>query len=239
MRKHQEMGPVLQLHENQLAVLKRSPLLRHLDDEVMEHLLDNATIRSYARRAYVPAADQSGELVSIVLSGSVLLWSMVDEGTKLVLNYLAPGDVVGLEFVARRAPGRKWLPSWAQAIQPVEICHIPAETISGVARIEAELAMSIVDVLSDRLETAQVRLIAHTYFPIKVRLAHLLARLARSQPHQAILVPHSMLAPMIGASREAVTRGLGELRQDGLIASDPNGRGIVVLDIEGLSCARW
>jgi CRP-like cAMP-binding protein len=71
--------------------------------------------------------------------------------------------------------------------------------------------------------------------PVVVRLAHLLAREAATDPEGEVHLTYQDMADMIGASHEEVGRQLPHLRHLGLVSSQWHRHGIVVPDSERLA----
>jgi CRP/FNR family transcriptional regulator len=70
--------------------------------------------------------------------------------------------------------------------------------------------------------------------PIPVRLARLLCKIAKTSPDHVVHETHEDLAGLIGASREAVTRVLSDLRKRGLVESLRHRPGLHVPDPDQL-----
>ena len=82
----------------------------------------------------------------------------------------------------------------------------------------------MVRLLSDRLREAEVRLAELAYMQVAARLANLVLRLSASEgimSREGIRIEttytHRQLGIMIGAKREAVSRAMTELQEEGAI----------------------
>ena len=101
------------------------------------------------------------------------------------------------------------------------------------------MALAIVRMLSDRLRQAEVRFAELAHKQVPARLASLILRLSASEgivDREGIRIDtpytHQQLATMIGSNREAVTRAMKQLRENGAV--EVAGRRIHLRDREVL-----
>ncbi|HZS92495.1 MAG TPA: helix-turn-helix domain-containing protein [Chloroflexota bacterium] len=100
--------------------------------------------------------------------------------------------------------------------------------VAQPAALDAVLAQSV------RLRVrVQQRILELATCSVRVRLAHVLARLGPAGLVSGL--SRDVLALMVGASREHVTRALDGLRAEGLVAYPAHGREIVLCDRERLA----
>jgi len=76
-------------------VLARIPLFRGLPHSELSQLLEHLHERPFAAGANVLIAEQPGEAVYVILSGSVKVYTIRPDGTEVVLAVLGSGEVLG------------------------------------------------------------------------------------------------------------------------------------------------
>jgi CRP-like cAMP-binding protein len=158
--------------------------------------------------------------VLILLAGRVKVVANSPGGSTTVLAVRGPGDIVGeLSAVA----GRRRMAS-VVALDPVSVLQVSGERFERALRDRPPVAQAVLRVMSDRLHDDSARRAVFATSTAAQRLELLLAELsarhgaARGDGVQ-ITLPFSQedLAGSIGASREAVVRGLRTLRDLGIV----------------------
>jgi CRP/FNR family transcriptional regulator len=121
-------------------------------------------------------------------------------------------------------------------LEPSVLLHLDAERFAALAVRRPELNTALVDELITRLRLAYRALAAHAFLSVRTRVAiDLIERANMRGPMNAGLqidVTQQSLADATGSVREVVSRALGQLRSQGVVAR--NGDGVTVLDPEGL-----
>ena len=81
-----------------VAHLKQIPLFQELEDQRLEGLAANCSIRQFEAGEFISleGADSKGGFIP--LSGRIAITKTADSGKELIVSLLAPGDVLGLQF---------------------------------------------------------------------------------------------------------------------------------------------
>lgn len=175
--------------------------------------------------------------VFAICEGQAKLVTTSKEGRILLLRVLGPGEMLGLAEAVLDTPHE----SSAIALESSILAVIPRETFIRFISSYPEACVKLTVALSEQYRFAQ-REEKFLGFgePSIVRLARLLLEWAaeRGVPGEdGVRIPlhlsHSDLAHAIGATRETVTRVLGNLSHDGLI--ERRADGIVILRREELA----
>ena len=130
----------------------------------------------------------------------------------------------------------------ARALVPSLVCTLKTEVVEGLIERNPGVGLAMVRMLSERLRQAEVRLAELAHKQVTARLASLILRLSASEgivSRDGIRIDtrytHRQLGTMIGAKREAVTRAMTELREEGAV--EVVGRRIHIKDHEALERA--
>lgn len=154
---------------------------------------------------YSPAEPVS--LLFIVKRGRVRLYRVGADGRSVTTAVLEPGAVFGEMDLL----GLRMRDTWAQALEPTDLCLMSRAEVRGLLFTDPRIALRIAESLSRRVDELEQRLTDLSCKNIDQRLASTLLSLARRQPDAPIKLTHQQLASIVGASRERVTTALGEL----------------------------
>jgi len=104
------------------------------------------------------------------------------------------------------------------------VCSLKTEGVQDLIESNPRVGIAMVRLLSERLREAEVRLAELAHLQVPARLANLIIRLSTSEgimSREGIRIPtpytHRQLGSMIGSHREAVTRAMIELREEGAV----------------------
>lgn len=191
--------------------------------------------RRFRRGAMLFHEGADAEQVLIVRSGRVKVASYTADGKEVVLAVRGPGELLGELSAIDGEP----LSASASALEPVEVLSVPAEDFRTFLGMRPKVAMTMLQAVSRKLRDADRKRIEFGAHDTVGRVCHRLVELAerfgeRSGDALRISLPLSQqeLAGWTGASREAVSKALHQLRSRGYIETAR--RGITVLDLAAL-----
>jgi CRP/FNR family cyclic AMP-dependent transcriptional regulator len=164
---------------------------------------------------------QEGEGKLYVLKeGRVQLYVTLPDEGEITLSVVEGGSIFGEMALAGEELGEVH----ARALVPSLVCSVQTKVVEGLIERNPEVGLAMVQMLSQRLRQAEVRLAELAHKQVPARLASLILRLSASE---GIVSPagiridtrytHRQLGTMIGAKREAVTRALNELAAKGAV----------------------
>jgi CRP/FNR family transcriptional regulator len=166
----------------------------------------------------------------LLLGGRMKTLRFSEDGRVMILDLLDAGEVFGeMALVAEDETE----PTYAEALEEVEIEMIPRFALDGVLRGRSALALAIARLMAARRKRLERRLETQVFQRVPVRLAYLLLELAErfGEPEERgtvvdISLSQQDLGNLIGASREIVSLTLSEFRRREAISM--LGRRIVV-----------
>lgn len=201
----------------------------------MEALMAWGHSRRYPRGAMLFHEGEDAEHVLIVRAGRVKVSSFTAEGREVVLAIRGPGELLG-ELSAIDGEPRS---ASASALEPVDVLSVPAEDFRAFLGMKPRVTISLMQMLSRKLRDADRKRIEFGSYDTVGRVCRRLVELAErfgetSETGVRITLPLSQqeLAGWTGASREAVSKALQQLRARGSIETAR--RGITVLDLASL-----
>lgn len=168
-----------------------------------------------------------------------------DTGRQVTMHYHHPGAIVGAPALllggaqneSERAR-RPWLllggrRVYGEALRDTLLLRLSASQFLQLARTEVSVAWPIAAYLAQRAVASQQMLADDMFLSIRERVARHILDLAVSQDDLLVVsAGHQEIADAIGSVREVVSRALGDLREEGLIAR--RGNQTVLIDIERL-----
>ena len=171
---------------------------------------------------------ESGTHCYAVLAGEVLVSTTTSQGATVVLGRRGPGSVIG-EFAALDAAPRS---ATVTARTEVTAVALTAAELEALLRGQPDLAISELRRLSRQLRTLSERYALRNE-ELRARVVNLLLTHLDETGQDTICSTRQELADWVGVTREAVTRTLRRLEEQGLVAL---GRSTVtVVDPAGLS----
>jgi CRP/FNR family transcriptional regulator len=166
----------------------------------------------------------------VLLEGRMKIVRFTEDGRVLILDLLDRGEAFG-ETALLSEEGME--PTYAEALEDVEVETFPRFALEGVLRSRSPLALGIARLLAARRKRLERRLETQVFQRVPLRLASLLLELAErfGEPKESgtvvdIALNQQDMGNLIGASREIVSLTLSEFRRRGAISA--LGRRIVV-----------
>ena len=191
-----------------------------LSPEEREQVARLCPERRFSKGSTIFSPGDAPDALYVLTSGLVTLSHLSEDGQESILRVFGPGDVFGELFLT--VPARPFL---ARALTASVVTVVPAKTFLRLLSSVPKIGFNFICVLSRHLaEIALDRGRAGHKWSAE-RLALTLSKLAaahgvKEKAGTAITLPltHQILADMIGASRETVTRHLRRLKRQGVVS---------------------
>ncbi len=207
--------------------LARVPLFKDLPHSELSRLLEHFHERPVPAGASVLIAEQPGEAVYVILSGSVKVHATRPGGTEVVLAVLGFGEVLG-EMSAVDSLGRS---ASVVTLEETNLLWMDQRAFSASVVSSRVLSRNLAEILSKRVRLANARLMSLASLDVPGRVASELLSLAREygqKSQEGTRIPMRLtqadLATMVGASRVSVNQALGQFRKRGAISIGKDGR---------------
>lgn len=136
-----------QFNAEELEVLRGSPLLKGIPDTVFDAFVQRALIRHVAHGAFLTQPGQPNPWIYILLEGQ--LGAYYDAEQQSLILRLVPGESI-MEI---NALGPELGTIYLVAQWPSKLAAIPAEAFREVLGMAPRLALQLLDVLGQRLQT--------------------------------------------------------------------------------------
>jgi len=220
-----------------LKDLNTITLFQDLTAEQLSWLDHHLHRQGFPAGSNIVMADQPGEIVYIIVSGTIKIYVQQMDGTEVILAILGPGDTVGelslLDSVGRSAN--------VVTMEPATLLWMDRATFWECLRTMPAITYKLTEILCGRLRLGNEQIKALAGLGIHGRVARQLLAMAEQYGRPTAtgdtLIPirltQSDLAGLIGASRESVNHVMVTYKQEKYISVDRKFR-ITIHNIEAL-----
>jgi CRP/FNR family transcriptional regulator, cyclic AMP receptor protein len=207
-------------HETVVSLLAGLDWFSSLTQEELDGLARGARTLEWEPDQIVFEEGERGDECFVLQSGAVKVLRRFPDGRRITLARLSAGSVVG-ELALFNGERRS---ASVQATEPTIAVALAGSDVMGILRTDPEAALSVAITLADRLRAANERLFEHALATVAGRVAATLlaqveARLAQGAKSLNVEVVGNStdIARLAGASREAATRVMHWLENEGVI----------------------
>jgi CRP-like cAMP-binding protein len=211
------------------------PFLAGLTADEVAALRARAVARRFARGATIAYQGEMPARVVVIERGFVKVTGVTEDGKEVVLAFRGPGDIIGEVSVFSGEPRS----ATVRALEPVEGLALTAADFDALLAQHPRIALVLLDVVIERLKEADRQQFEFAAYQTIERIARRLLELTErfGEPCDdgvriSLRISQEELAGWAGASREATSKALHDLRAIGLV--DTQRRSVTVRNVEGL-----
>jgi CRP/FNR family cyclic AMP-dependent transcriptional regulator len=220
------------------ARLGRIALFANLPPEHLGQLSELLHCKTFAAGTTLMTADQPGESVYFIVSGTVKVHIEQENGGDVIISILGPGDSVGemsaLDNVNRSAS--------VAMLEESMLFWLDRETFRRCVATIPALAYNLSCVLSARLRTANEQIQSLAAFDAETRIARQIVAFAERYGQQAangdlyipIRLTQTDIAALVGASREHANKILVSYKERNYLSVD-QAHHITVHDLQAIA----
>ncbi|MCB1008863.1 MAG: Crp/Fnr family transcriptional regulator [Acidobacteria bacterium] len=217
--------------------LAEIPLFEGLPPERLERLNETLHKKSVPAGTNMITAEQPGEVVYVLLEGTVKILIEQLDGREVILAFLGAGDTVG-EMSLVDSSGRS---ANVMTMEKCTFLWMDKKTFSELLKHVPEFAQNLVKLLASRLRMANEQIQSLSSLDVAGRLARQLLAFSERYGHEEeegtripLRLTQTDLAELVGASRERVNQVMVDFRQRGFLSVDSTHR-ILVHQPDGLA----
>jgi CRP-like cAMP-binding protein len=211
------------------------PFVARLTADEVAALRSRAVARRFARGATIMHQGEVPGRVVLIERGYAKIVTTTEDGRDVVLAFRGPGDIVG-EAAALSGEPRL---ATVRALESIDALAIAAADFDAVLEQHPRIALVLAREAIARLREADQLQLEYAAFQTIERIARRLVELCErfGEPCDdgvriSLRISQEELAGWAGASREATSKALHDLRQIGLIGTER--RSVTVRDVDGL-----
>jgi len=215
-----------------IELLRTLPLFSVLTDEQLANLTPFLRRRSYPPRALILCSGETAEGLYFILAGNVHVIHEDGDAREVIIAALGPNEFFGESSLFQTTPRLQS----AQAQSTCEIFFIPRALLLQLLQRNSAAAMFMVQTLAKRLAAAERQIASFALIDVYGRVARVVLEHARLRDGEYVVELRStVIAAMVGASREMVSRVVREMIANGLLRRVK--RKLIVLDHASLGVA--
>lgn len=210
--------------------LAEIPLFSGLPAERLERLAGTLRKKAVPAGTNMITAEQPGEVVYVILEGTVKILIEQVDGREVILAFLGAGDTVG-EMSLVDSSGRS---ANVMTMEKCTLLWMDRATFQDLLRNVPEFAQNLVKLLAGRLRMANEQIQSLSSLDVAGRLARQILAFADryGEPENGgtqipLRLTQSDLAELVGASRERVNQVMVEFRQKEFLSVDSTHRILV------------
>jgi len=212
------------------SALAEIPLFQNLPQDRLKRLTEILRKKTVPSGTNMITAKQPGEVVYVVLEGTVKILIEQMDGREVILAFLGAGDTVG-EMSLVDSSGRS---ANVMTMEKCTLLWMDRATFQDLLRNVPEFAQNLVKLLAGRLRMANEQIQSLSSLDVAGRLARQILAFAEryGRPDEGgtripLRLTQSDLAELVGASRERVNQVMVEFRQKGYLSVDSTHRILV------------
>ena len=215
------------------STLRSIPLFSLLRESDIWRIREATISRSYPKDSVILFEGEPGEALYIVLTGRVKIVYTAEDGREVILGTREKSDFFGETVLLDEHPN----PAHVIAMQDSELLILRRDEFRRCLADMPAMSLGLLRHLSRRLRHADDQIRGLVLLDVRGRVARLLVEMADRNDGKSVPkgITHNIMAQMVGASRETVSRTLRELTLGGLLAV--TGRRIAIADRAALEAA--
>jgi CRP-like cAMP-binding protein len=154
------------------------------------------------------AQGDEGDALFAILDGSLEISVVSEDGRKLSLDVLKPGDMIG--EIAFFDPGVRT--ATATALEDTRLLRIRNRDMTEAIRQSPELGIDMIHLAGRRMRWMNSQLSDQVFLPLSARLARKLLHLT-ADGTETLMMSKNDLAEFMGTTREAVSKTLSDWKR--------------------------
>lgn len=200
-----------------LWYLKQLNLFKDLSQVKVKKISGLLSEKEYTKNQVV-LEPKDKDKIFILKSGRVEIYKLTQDGKKVIVDTLGPGNVFGDLGVDQEND------NFIEATTDSYVCTIQKEVFFEMVSNNPKIANTLVKELFSKIVESEKQVAALASDNIYIKIKELLFRLAKKHGERqndeiriTVKFTHEQLAEMIGTSRQTMTEMLGKLEKRGVI----------------------
>lgn len=222
-------------HAALIDCLRANPVFTQLDDDILETVLADATIRTMLPGEIIVRQGDPASAFGILSGGRAKMIQVTADGRQILLRYIVTGQEFGL---IAALPDLAY-PLTIEAVEECQVMYWPGATLAAYFGHYPQLALNALRIMVLRNQELQARYRELLTERVDQRLARALLRLAHvagSSTKDGTSITLSLtredLAELVGTTLYTVSRTLSQWDQAGLV--NAGRERVIITDTSGL-----
>ena len=218
-----------------LNELKKFDVFKNSSEKLLDEVAKNLRIQDEnAGVTIINHGDETNSLY-LIIEGTLLITQLAEDGKVVSLELLKKGQCFGEIAIIDGAPRSASVISLGN----VKLGILSENFVKGTLMNDLDFNKSLLLRFAGIVRSANIQIFSLITANARKRLLLQLVRLSKmiqGRPHERVVekgLSHTAIGSFAGISRETVTRIIGELKSDEVIATNQNGE--IVLNVEVVS----
>ena len=188
--------------------------------DLLNRLMKIGTLKSFAPDSIIIDEHDYIKNVPIVLSGSIKVFKLDEEGRELLLYYIKPGESCVMSFLGAACNGTSKIRAVVE--EQAEVLILPVYKAIDLIRDNPSWLEFIFQLYNRRFEELLSVVNAVVFQKVDDRLWELLKTKAQMLRSSELTITHQQVADELGTAREVVSRLLKQLERNNKIQLSRN-----------------
>jgi CRP/FNR family transcriptional regulator, anaerobic regulatory protein len=188
--------------------------------ELMDRLLKEGSVKSFPPDSVIIEEHDYIKNVPIVLSGSIKVFKLDEEGHEILLYYIKPGESCVMSFLGAACNGTSKIRAVVE--EQAEVLILPVYKAIDLIRDNPAWLEFIFQLYNRRFEELLTVVNAVAFQNMDDRLWELLKTKVKMLHTTELTITHQQVADELGTAREVVSRLLKQLERNNKIALSRN-----------------
>jgi CRP-like cAMP-binding protein len=215
------------------SCVRKVPIFENLDDTITSHIEHIIHQRQYKKDTHLFYQGDPSRALYIIHKGIIKIYKISEDGKEQTIRILFPGDFFGQSSLVAKQTHHVS----AQVLDNTELCVIDQTDFQRAMNNHPELVLRMLTALNERLNETDEWMSTISLHEAERRLAKLILLFEKKLSTQGsefqLPLAKKELAPLIGSTRETVSRKLSFLVNEGIIQMKGQ-RSIRIMDRDGL-----
>lgn len=191
-----------------------------ISKELLDKLLKEGTVKTFAPEAVIIEEHDYIKNVPIVLSGSIKVFKLDEDGKEILLYYIKPGESCVMSFLGAACNGTSKIRAVVE--EQAEVLILPVYKAIDLIRDNPSWLEFIFQLYNKRFEELLAVVNAVVFQNVDDRLWDLLKTKVKMLHTTELVTTHQQLADELGTAREVVSRLLKQLERNNKIQLSRN-----------------
>lgn len=191
-----------------------------INKELLDKLLKEGTVKTFPPEAVIIEEHDYIKNVPIVLSGSIKVFKLDEDGKEILLYYIKPGESCVMSFLGAACNGTSKIRAIVE--EQAEVLILPVYKAIDLIRDNPSWLEFIFQLYNKRFEELLAVVNAVVFQNVDDRLWDLLKTKVKMLHTNELVTTHQQLADELGTAREVVSRLLKQLERNNKIQLSRN-----------------
>lgn len=215
LRRRCDLDQIREKMSKKIDFLQKTELFQNLSAAQLQKIANLLQEKTYAKETMIFFEAEVAAGFYILLQGQVKIFKLAENGKEQILKVFNRGDVFGEVPVFEGST----FPANCQTIKATKVLYLSRQHFLQLVKHDPQFALSMLALLSQRLRAFTVTIENLTLKEVAPRLAAYLLYLAKTHDCNKLQldVSKTVLANILGVSRETLSRAIKKLEQLNLI----------------------